>query len=190
MRFGLLVLALAACSPRGANGPRAVDDDVELAGAAAPDGAGSAAVAGQQLNTPRPEAPPGKGLRSGTIERAHLVAVLDAGLGRFLSQFEVEPRQSGNRFLGWQLVQLIDRAGPLHDIDVTPGDVLLSVNGMPVSRPEQAQQVWDSLRTANALTAQLWRGQTKLELKFAIEPAVTPSPTPAPDPTQKPFREK
>ncbi|HMG20822.1 MAG TPA: hypothetical protein VK607_05875, partial [Kofleriaceae bacterium] len=120
----------------------------------------------------RAVAPPGKGLRTGTIARAHLVAVLDAGPGTFLRQLEVAPRLSGERFVGWQLVQLLDRSGPLHDVDLVPGDVLLAVNGKPVSRPEQLWALWDSLRTANEVTAQLWRGDQKLELRFAVQPAM------------------
>jgi S1-C subfamily serine protease len=78
----------------------------------------------------------------------------------------------GQRFVGWQLVQLIDQTGPLHDIDVVPGDVLLAVNGKPLSRPDQLQAVWDSLRTANEIDAELWRGDAKLTLSFAVEPKV------------------
>ena len=121
----------------------------------------------------RPEAPPGKGLRTGTIDRAHLLAVLDKGPGAFLRQLEVTARMDGDRFVGWQLVQLIDRTGPLVDVDVAPGDVLLAVNGQPISRPDQLQTLWDSLRTANEVDADLWRGNAKLRLSFAIEPQVT-----------------
>ncbi|HWU90652.1 MAG TPA: PDZ domain-containing protein, partial [Kofleriaceae bacterium] len=122
------------------------------------------------LAAERPIAPQGKGLRTGTIARDRLLAVLDAGPPSFLRQLEVTPRMSGERFVGWELVQLVDRQGPLSDVDLAPGDVLLSVNGQPVSRPDQLQLLWDSLRTANALTAQLWRGAGKLTLEFAIEP--------------------
>ena len=74
-------------------------------------------------------APVGKGLRTGTIARDKLVAVLDAGPGTFLRQLEIAPRLDRERFVGWQLVQLIDHAGPLVDLDVAPGDVLLAING-------------------------------------------------------------
>jgi hypothetical protein len=131
----------------------------------------------------RPVAPPGKGLRSGTIERANLIAVLDGGPGNFLRQVEVTPRMDGNRFVGWQLVQLLDKKGPLVDVDLVPGDVLLAVNGQPLSRPDQLQSLWDSLRTANELRAQLWRGTDKLELAFAIDPALPASAQPAPTTT-------
>ncbi|HEX4416247.1 MAG TPA: hypothetical protein VH165_00035 [Kofleriaceae bacterium] len=188
MRAGLLVLAIAACSPKGPSAPHAIDDDLDPHGAAATAGDGAAGdpVAPSAPAAPatpvasddqRAVAPPGKGLRTGTIERAHLVAVLDAGLPVFLRQLEIEARTSGSRFIGWQLVQLLDHTGSLQDIDVLPGDVLLAVNGQPISRPEQAQAVWDSLRTANEVTAQIWRGEARLELRFTIDPPLGPLPT-------------
>ena len=126
----------------------------------------------------RPEAPVGPGVRTGTIERAHLIAVLDQGPGAFLRQLEVTPRMDGNRFVGWQLVQLIDPASPLRGVDVMREDVLLAVNGKPISRPDQLQAVWDSLRTANEVRALVWRGDAKLELAFAIEPPIqAPAPS-------------
>jgi len=67
-------------------------------------------------------------------------------------------------------VQLVDLKSPLVDVDVVPGDVLLAINGKPIARPDQLQSVWDSLRTANQLTAQLWRGDAQLTLAFTIEP--------------------
>jgi hypothetical protein len=171
MRAGLLALAVlvpAACGPKVATAPRAFDDDLDprTEPAAAP--AAPRAVAGE----PRAVAPTGKGLRTGTIARARLIAVLDAGTGTFLRQLEVAPRMAGDRFVGWQLVQLLDRSGPLHDVDLAPGDVLLAVNGRPVARPEQLQALWDSLRTANEVTAQLRRGDQALELRFTIQPPV------------------
>jgi len=164
MRTGLFALVIAACGPKVSNLPRTFDDD--LGAAAAP------AEPAVLPDEPRVVAPPGKGLRTGTIARDRLVAVLDAGPATFLRQLEVAPRLSGDRFVGWQLVQLIDHTGPLHDVDLVPGDVLLAINGKPLSRPEQLQTVWDSLRTANEVTAQMSRGDTKLELRFTIEPPV------------------
>ncbi len=124
----------------------------------------------------RPAPPPAAGhVRTGTIERGKLVAVLDSGPGAFLRQLEVTPQMDGERFVGWQLVQLLDNTGPLTALDVAPGDVLLAVNGQPLSRPDQLQAVWDSLRTANRLDAVLARGNSTLHLAFEIEPKlVTP----------------
>ena len=173
----LLVVALTACAPKVSTLPPTFDEDL---GEPTP-----VAVAAEPLtDAQRPVAAPGKGLRSGTIPRDRLVAVLDAGPAQFLRQLEVTARMNGERFVGWQLVQLLDRAGPLYDVDVVPGDVLLAINGKPLSRPDQLQSIWDSLRTANTVQAQLWRGDAKFTLDFAIEPPVTatttvPAATPA-----------
>ena len=171
-----LVFVLA-CGPKVAPNAARLDEDLP---------ADHIATTTEQPAAPpaRPEAPPGKGLRSGTIERAHLVAVLDQGPGAFLRQLEVTPRMDGNRFVGWQLVQLLDPTSPLRDVDVVPADVLLAINGKPISRPDQLQMVWDSLRTANEVRALVWRGDSKLELAFAIEPAVDPATMPTPTPTK------
>ena len=176
MRALLCVLLIGGCGPKVAPTGSAFDEDLQTRTAEAP--------AAAPVEQPRPEAPKGKGLRTGTIERAKLIAVLDGGPGAFLRQLEITAHMDGNRFVGWQLVQLLDKHGPLVDVDVAPGDVLLAVNGKPLSRPDQLQWVWDSLRTANELRAQLWRGDAKLELDFAIEPAidqttVTQKPEPA-----------
>jgi hypothetical protein len=180
MRAGLLALAVvvaAACGPKPATAPRAPEDDLDRDLASRPEAAAGAprpADDPRPADAPRPPpaAAPGKGQRTGTIARARLVAVLDAGPGTFLRQLEVAPRMAGDRFVGWQLVQLLDRSGPLHEIDLAPGDVLLAVNGKPVARPEQLQVLWDSLRTANEVTAQLRRGDQPLELRFTVQPPV------------------
>jgi hypothetical protein len=176
MRALLCCVVLAACGPKVSVKGNAFDEDLESR---------TVEKAPEPVVQPRPIAPPGKGLRTGTIERAKLLAVLDGGPGAFLRQLEVTPRMDGNRFIGWQLVQLLDRQGPLVDVDVVPGDVLLAVNGRTISRPDQLQSVWDSLRTANELRAQLWRGDNKLELAFAIEPKLDPASIPPPLPTTK-----
>jgi hypothetical protein len=173
---GLAGLAgLVGCAPAVSNLPRTLDDDLERTAQGpnpSPSGRTAPAASDAAREPPRIVAAPGKGLRSGTIARARLVAVLDAGPGMFLRQLEVAPRMVGDRFVGWQLVQLLDHSGPLHDVDVAPGDVLLAINGKPLERPDELQTVWDSLRTANELVARLARGEAGLELHFTIDPPV------------------
>ncbi len=163
MRAFAMVVLLAACGPKHAEEPLTFDEDL---------GAETTATPTEAPPAERPVAPPGKGLRSGTIQRAALVKVLDAGPGEFLRHMEVAPKHQGERFLGWQLVQILDQQNPLVDVDLVPGDVLLAVNGVSISRPDQLQTVWDALRTANRVQADLWRGDTKLSLEFAVEPAL------------------
>jgi type II secretory pathway component PulC len=168
MRACLLAL-LVACGPKVSTKPPSYDEELGKKETAA-------AVPADPLTIERPTAPPGKGLRSGTIPRDRLVAVLDAGPGTFLRQLEVTAHMSGDRFVGWELVQLVGSdANPLYDLDLRPGDVLLTINGQPIAKPDQLQTVWDGLRTADNVTAQLWRGQAKLTLAFAVEPKLPPA---------------
>ena len=166
--LAFVALAHGACGPAVSNLPRTLDDEAESQRStpAAP------VTPAPVQEAPRAAAPAGKALRSGTIARDRLIAVLDAGPGMFLRQLEVSPRMVGDRFVGWQLVQLLDMQSPLRDVDLLRDDVLLAVNGKPLTRPDQLQSVWDSLRTANELTARLWRGDAKLELRFTIDPPV------------------
>jgi hypothetical protein len=169
MRAGLWLFLIAACGSRPRSAPRAIDEELE---ARDPIVAPASHPTGVAPGVPTVVAAPGKGLRAGTIARDRLVSVLDAGPAAFLRRLEVSPQLAGDRFVGWQLVQLLDGGGPLHDVDLAPGDVLLSINGKPVARPEQLQSLWDSLRSANELTAQMWRGSARLELHFVIDPPV------------------
>ena len=168
MRSVLLAVVLwSACGPKvDPKGPGTGVEDLDTT--TRPD----KPVTATPVVEKRPQAPAGKGERTGTIARAKLLAVLDGGPGNFLRQIEVSPRMDGERFVGWQLVQLVDRTGPLGVVDVAPGDVLLAVNGKPLSKPDQLQSIWDSLRTANTITAQLWRGNAKFELSYTIDPPV------------------
>lgn len=167
MRAALAIALVVACGPKvDPKAPSENDLDTPATKSAPAEPTATA--------EPRIEAPAGKGERKGTINRAKLLAVLDSGPGNFLRQVEVTPKKDGDRFVGWQLVQLIDRTGPLGALDLAPGDVLLAVNGKPLAQPDQFQALWDGLRTTNKITAQLWRGDAKFELEFAIDPPVSP----------------
>lgn len=111
-----------------------------------------------------PEAPPA---REGTIARAELEAILDAGLGRFLQRVTTEPHLEGGRFVGHRLVEL--RSELFRDVDLRPGDTLVRINGMPIERPEQALEAWNSLRVASELTVDVLRDGQGRQLRYAIE---------------------
>src|SRR5689334_17732811 len=55
------------------------------------EGSAEGDVRGDRMKYDLLAAPPGKGLRTGTIARDRLIAVLDAGPAVFLRQFEVTP---------------------------------------------------------------------------------------------------
>jgi hypothetical protein len=106
--------------------------------------------------------------RTGVIVRDDLVPVLEAGLGSYLGNVEMEPTFHQGTFAGFRLVSFfpgdLDYAG----IDLRPGDIVTHINGRSIERPEQAVAVWEDLRTADDLVVHYRRGEQALALRFRI----------------------
>jgi S1-C subfamily serine protease len=101
------------------------------------------------------------------LYRDEVNAVVEAGLGRFLQKVEVEPSLQGGKFEGFRIVQL----GPSdfwQGVDLTPGDVVTAVNGMPIERETQAYDAFMSLKTAERLAVTYLRNGTQHELVYRI----------------------
>ena len=111
--------------------------------------------------------PPPVEVSEPVIHRLVLDQVLDAGLGAFLGRVGTEPSLEGNRFVGFRIVALRD-ATLFDGIDLRAGDVLVSVNGQPIERPEQAFSAWTSLRVASEITLAVMRDGERRDLRFPI----------------------
>ncbi|MBI5499483.1 MAG: hypothetical protein HY907_04535 [Deltaproteobacteria bacterium] len=103
-----------------------------------------------------PESP-----EAATITRAELTAFLDMTFPVFTGRVRVsavlDRQGAGARLLGWRIVSIDPelRCGPL---GVREGDVVASVNGLPIAMPEEAQAAWDSLYEATSVTLDIIRG--------------------------------
>jgi type II secretory pathway component PulC len=73
----------------------------------------------------------------------------------------------GGRFHGFRIGALRD-AHFWSGVDLMPGDVVTSVNGFPIERPEQALAAFDSLEVASELRVAYERGGQPRELVYAI----------------------
>lgn len=114
-----------------------------------------------------PEAPaPRPPATEGTIARAELDEVLAGGFGRFLQRVTTEPHLEQGRFVGFRLTEL--RTDLFEGIDLQQGDTLLSINGLPIERPEEALQAWNGLRVASELTVEYLRAGERRQIRFAI----------------------
>jgi hypothetical protein len=160
MRRALLCLLLAACGPKVSTDPSPYEQDDPAAGAPIEEK--------EPTWDELPVAEAGPGAREGTIERAKVDAVLDAGPGAMLRHFEVAAEHDGERFLGWRLVAVDPKHRGFDGIDLLPGDILVALNGRAVARPDELQAVWDSLRTASEIVADLRRGEARFSLRWAI----------------------
>lgn len=115
--------------------------------------------------TPTQEAP--KPPR-GALWRQDVDQAVDAGLGYFLQRLDVAPSfDSEGRFEGFRIVAL-NGEEYWADVDLKPGDVVLRVNGKPIERENQAYEVFQSLKTAQAIEVQFLRGDQRRTISYRI----------------------
>lgn len=102
------------------------------------------------------------------IDRATLLAILDHGLGYFLRSFSLQPALDGGEFLGFRIAAIHAEDMPSIARYIKVDDVIVSINGMPIERPEQAARVWRNLRVASALVLHVLRDERHHRYSFAI----------------------
>jgi S1-C subfamily serine protease len=106
---------------------------------------------------------------AGTLRRADVNAVIDAGFARFLQTLDVEPSLDAGRFRGWTIVEL--RSEELFGgVDLKEGDVVTSVNGLPIEREVEAWNAFESLRGADQIRVAYARAGASRTLSYTIVP--------------------
>lgn len=103
------------------------------------------------------------------LSRAAVHAIVAQGLGAFLQRIELDdhPVVVHGKFRGFRIVAL-HGADFWRGIDLRPGDVVTSVNGFPIERPEQAVTVFDSLDLASELRVAYDRDGQPREMIYSI----------------------
>lgn len=119
------------------------------------------------------------------LERAKVVAAVDDGLGQFLQQVELEASLKEGRFEGFRIVRFAV-AEDWRGVGLLVGDVVTSINDLPIERPEQAHAAFVALRTAPALEVAYLRAGRPMRLSLPIvgpapsAPPASDAPAPAP----------
>ncbi len=87
----------------------------------------------------------------------------------FLRRVDIDdhPVFVGGKFHGFRIAGLRDPQF-WSGVDIKPGDVVTSVNGFPIERPEQAQTAFESLEVASELRVVVEREGQPHELVYAI----------------------
>ncbi len=166
LRSVLAAVLLTACGSSqypGIDEPLPLPSDLEHADAKAAQAARA---------KPAPGAP-------GTLRRADVERVVDAGLGRFLAHVALEPRVSAGKFTGWTIMAL-EPPDMWQGVDIKPGDVVTRVNGMPIERETEAYDAFQAVRQAPTLEVSYLRQNQPRTLKFAIVGAPSPALPKAP----------
>jgi len=107
--------------------------------------------------------------RPGVLRRSLVTRTVDARLGSWLAGgVVVDPFMQKGRFRGWIIRGLYPNDPCYREIDLRPGDVVSRVNGKSIERPEQANEVFESLRSAPALVVEFSRAGAPMKLTFQI----------------------
>lgn len=112
--------------------------------------------------TPPPEEPN----YAGSIDRAGLVSLIERGLGYLLSFIELSSEAQSGQFEGFRVVRIHPAWA---EVGLLAGDLIQRVNGQAIERPEQAQAVYESLKTASELRVRFLRAGEPAELRLLID---------------------
>jgi hypothetical protein len=134
-------------------------------GGATPGPSASAATA---KATPAPAAK-GAPVADHRLPRSAVRDAVAQGLGSFLQHLDLseQPVFVAGKFHGFRIAALHDE-GFWQGVDIKPGDVVVSVNGFPIERPEQAQTAFESLDVASELHVAYERDGQPRDLVYAI----------------------
>ncbi len=112
------------------------------------------------------------------LEREDVNRTVDAGLGRFLQSVSIEASLVDGRFRGFRIVE-VRPADAWRGVDLRVGDVVTAINGKPIERPEQAYEVFTSLKQADRLVVSYLRAGSARELVLPIVGGGAPPPAAA-----------
>jgi type II secretion system protein C len=104
-----------------------------------------------------------------TVPRSAVRAVVSEGLGMFLRRIQLDdqPVFVGGKFHGFRIAALRDPQF-WSGVDLKPGDVVTSVNGFPIEKPDQAETAFESLQVASELRVAVERDGQPRELVYPI----------------------
>jgi type II secretory pathway component PulC len=103
----------------------------------------------------------------GTLYRDEVDATIDAGLGYFFQRVELEPSVENGRFKGFRIMKL-KTPDFWQGVDLRRGDVVLSVNGMPIETDMQAFNAAQALKKSSEIRVKYLRAGRERELVFKI----------------------
>jgi hypothetical protein len=150
-----------AASPQVGSGAREVALDTQ-AESSAPRGdrADAASAAG------RPTA-------RGALDGDAVDAFVARGAGWVLHEIQLEPViAAGRRFLGFRIVQIFDNSPAVLRFGVRPNDIIRSVNGLPLVRPDDLVRILAVVRGAEQLDVRVLRDARQERVVIPIERAV------------------
>lgn len=167
-RVILVAFAGAACAHGGDAPDASASADQQTPARSAesgdPDTGAEPAVQTPSETQERPREP-------GTIFRDELVRATAGGKpGYLMRQLDPEPYRPSGRFQGWRINRVFPDDPTLcaGKCDLRPKDVILTVNGSPLERPEQLSALVETIGEMTELRVRLVRDGKLYERTYAI----------------------
>jgi hypothetical protein len=114
-------------------------------------------------------APTAAELGEGRIDRSDLTAFIEGGPYGLISAVDVEPIIEGEAFRGYRIAALDPTAAAIYSSGLRVGDIVTTVNGYDISRPESFMAAWESMAEAEHLHVDIVRAGDAQTLAWAIE---------------------
>lgn len=116
------------------------------------------------------KAPPAGGIiAAGSITAADMSATLARGPQQFIAELTVRPVMEGRRFHGFELLKIAPASPLAGTVHLRPGDVIVSVNGASVERPDQFMKLWEALPKASHVDLKLRRAGHAMTYRWTVE---------------------
>lgn len=113
-----------------------------------------------------PALPP---LPKGHVWRVEVMRVMSPGMGSFLQRLDVREKLDGDgRFIGFEILRLKGDPTFWQGSELRTGDVITSVNGVPVEHYKDVFKVWQSLATVTTLEVSYTRNGKPMFLRLEI----------------------
>ena len=104
----------------------------------------------------------------GNLSRAALDKLIAAGPHALISSVDVKPAKEKGKFIGFLLTGARPNSPLASSQTVQIGDVLVSVNGQSVERPDQFMAVWEALGSKDALSVTVVRQGKRIRYVWKI----------------------
>ena len=105
-----------------------------------------------------------------TMQRAVFKAIMARGPQQFIAGLKVKPHSVRGRFVGFKLVGHTPESPVARSTNIRVGDVILSVNGHSLERPDQFMRAWETIQTAKSLEIRLLRAADRFRYRWTFLP--------------------
>jgi hypothetical protein len=168
----IMLLAVVGCATDPGPPPPELGDEITGAPPPAPRPRAPTFSGGTSDPSPGSEARIQEQVRpDDTIFRDELVRATNNGSAAYLLRaLQLEVYRPNGRFIGWRIGSTWPEDPSLctQRCDLQEGDIILTVNGRPVERPEQLSALLENLATMERLEIQMIRDGTLRKRSFTV----------------------